>query len=151
MEVQGSNGLGLFHQVGGDGYFLGKEPEQPAYEGGGQSAVEQLPGHIGAQGQAAVPQKGHDLAVDRHSCPDRPAMDSRPVRAPSVREDTPEDISSSPVSSFWAHCWDRPKGERRVDRRADEVDIRPEKVKIRMATVKKRMKAQMLRVTEVPR
>ena len=60
-----------------------------------------------------------------------------------MREDTPEETSSTPVSSRSAHTWERPSGAHsRARSRARPVSS-PERVSIRMVTVKNRIKAQM--------
>ena len=65
-----------------------------------------------------------------------------------MREDTPEDSSSTPVSSRWAQDWENPKGPSSKVRMRDRAVSTPVKLSIRMVTVKKRIKAQMFKVEE---
>ena len=73
---------------------------------------------------------------------------SSPDSAPSVREDTPEDTSSSPVSSRRAQDWSKPRGPNsRESSRARPVST-PVRLSMRMITVKNSTKAQMFRVED---
>ena len=73
-------------------------------------------------------------------------MDSRPDREPPVREDTPDETSSTPVSSRRAQDWSKPRGPNsRESSRARPVST-PVRLSMRMITVKNSTKAQMFRV-----
>ena len=75
------------------------------------------------------------------------AMVSRPVRVPSPdRVHTPEEISTTPVSSRWAHSAVIPKGARAVPSTLARPGRKPEVTSIWITTVKKTTKAQMFRV-----
>ena len=69
VKIQLGDGLGLLRQVDGSRAAERKQAEKQVGQEGGNPAVEQLSGHICLDGQAAVPQEGQYLAVDRHPGP----------------------------------------------------------------------------------
>ena len=69
MELHAGDARHLVGQIVGDGGVQGKDADQRPGQEGGETAVEQLPRQIGAHRQAAVPDEGEHLTVDRQPCP----------------------------------------------------------------------------------
>ena len=63
-----------------------------------------------------------------------------------MRVDTPEEISSAPVSSRWAHWGVKPRGARRVPSTRARPGRKPERMSSWMTTVKNTTKAQIFSV-----
>ena len=62
-----------------------------------------------------------------------------------MREVTPEDTSTRPVSSRSAQVWSIPRGANRRERRRPKASRMPAWARMRRKTVKNRMKAQIFR------